>query len=290
VYLRLICAFDPLPGPKPDDHNAVLPTCRREMQGSLDRLVLMAALGGISTASILAAINSGAQAADNGKPGLWSAMLFIIALLLFIKTQNYVLLTATSEIEGIIHKVRVRLMDHIRQSELLPLDAIGRAEIVGAITRETAVLTQASNSLGFAAQGAVLIIFVALYVAYLSLLAFALSVVIVGVAALLFHSRGRQLAKASQEASQWENRLYNRVMDLLDGFKEVPSTVREVKTCTAISSKYREPRQTSRFAHKLRPSSEWSCCRARCTPCWGPSYSPSRSSAIRSRGPRSARQ
>jgi putative ATP-binding cassette transporter len=194
---------------------------RREMQGSLDRLVLMAALGGISTASILAAINSGAQAADNGKPGLWSAMLFIIALLLFIKTQNYVLLTATSEIEGIIHKVRVRLMDHIRQSELLPLDAIGRAEIVGAITRETAVLTQASNSLGFAAQGAVLIIFVALYVAYLSLLAFALSVVIVGVAALLFHSRGRQLAKASQEASQWENRLYNRVMDLLDGFKEV---------------------------------------------------------------------
>jgi putative ATP-binding cassette transporter len=194
---------------------------RREMQGSLDRLVLMAALGGISTASILAAINSGAQAADNGKPGLWSAMLFIIALLLFIKTQNYVLLTATSEIEGIIHKVRVRLMDHIRQSELLPLDEIGRAEIVGAITRETAVLTQASNSLGFAAQGAVLIIFVALYVAYLSLLAFALSVVIVGVAALLFHSRGRQLAKASQEASQWENRLYNRVMDLLDGFKEV---------------------------------------------------------------------
>ena len=194
---------------------------RREMQGSLDRLVLMAALGGISTASILAAINSGAQAADNGKPALWSATLFIIALLLFIKTQNYVLLTATAEIEGIIHKVRVRLMDHVRESELLPLDEIGRAEIVAAITRETAVLTQASNSLAFAAQGAVLIIFVALYVAYLSLLAFALSVVIVGVAALLFHSRGRQLAKASQEASQWENRLYDRVMDLLDGFKEV---------------------------------------------------------------------
>jgi putative pyoverdin transport system ATP-binding/permease protein len=194
---------------------------RREMQGSLDRLLLMAALGGLSTASILAAINSGAQAADNGKPSLWSAMLFIIALLLFIKTQNYVLLTATAEIEGIIHKVRVRLMDHVRHSELLPLDEIGRAEIVAAITRETAVLTQASNSLAFAAQGVVLISFVALYVAYLSLLAFGLSVIIVGVAALLFHSRNRQLAKATQEASQWENRLYNRVMDLLDGFKEV---------------------------------------------------------------------
>jgi len=194
---------------------------RREMQGSLHRLVLMAAIGGVSTASILAAINSGAQAADNGKPSLWSAMLFIFALLLFIKTQNYVLLTATAEIEGIIHKVRVRLMDHVRHSELLPLDEIGRAEIVAAITRETAVLTQASNSLAFAAQGAVLISFVALYVAYLSFLAFALSIVIVGLAAVLFHSRNRQIAKANQEASQWENRLYNRVMDLLDGFKEV---------------------------------------------------------------------
>jgi putative ATP-binding cassette transporter len=194
---------------------------RREMQGSLHRLVLMAAVGGVSTASILAAINSGAQAADNGKPSLWPAMLFIVALLLFIKTQNYVLLTATAEIEGIIHKVRVRLMDHVRHSELLPLDEIGRAEIVAAITRETAVLTQASNSLAFAAQGAVLISFVALYVAYLSFLAFALSIVIVGVAAALFHSRNRQIAIATQEASQWENRLYNRVMDLLDGFKEV---------------------------------------------------------------------
>ena len=194
---------------------------RREMQGSLHRLVLMAAVGGVSTASILAAINSGAQAADNGKPSLWPAMLFIVALLLFIKTQNYVLLTATAEIEGIIHKVRVRLMDHVRHSELLPLDEIGRAEIVAAITRETAVLTQASNSLAFAAQGAVLISFVALYVAYLSFLAFALSIVIVGVAAALFHSRNRQIAIATQEASQWENRLYNRLMDLLDGFKEV---------------------------------------------------------------------
>ena len=170
------------------------------MQGSLHRLVLMAAVGGVSTASILAAINSGAQAADNGKPSLWPAMLFIVALLLFIKTQNYVLLTATAEIEGIIHKVRVRLMDHVRHSELLPLDEIGRAEIVAAITRETAVLTQASNSLAFAAQGAVLISFVALYVAYLSFLAFALSIVIVGVAAALFHSRNRQIAIATQEA------------------------------------------------------------------------------------------
>ena len=69
---------------------------RREMYGSLNRLIVISALGGISTAAILTAINSGAQAADSGKVSLWSAALFIVALFLFIKTQNYILITATA--------------------------------------------------------------------------------------------------------------------------------------------------------------------------------------------------
>jgi hypothetical protein len=54
------------------------------MEGSLRRLVFMAGLGGISSASILAAINAGAQSADSGSPSLWATTLFIVALLLFI--------------------------------------------------------------------------------------------------------------------------------------------------------------------------------------------------------------
>jgi len=194
---------------------------RREMYGSLNRLIVISALGGISTAAILTAINSGAQAADSGQTSLWSAALFVIALFLFIKTQHYILITATAEIEAIIHKVRLRLMDHVRHSELLPLESIGRGEIVGAITKETATLTQMSNTLAFAAQGAVLIFFVAMYVAYLSLLAFALSIIILGIAAVIFHAKSRELAMASHQASNLEHRLFDRLMDLLNGFKEV---------------------------------------------------------------------
>jgi putative pyoverdin transport system ATP-binding/permease protein len=194
---------------------------RREMQGSLDRLAVMSGLGGVSNAAILAAINSGAQAAGNGEFGLSSAALFVIALLLFIKTQHYILIATTVEIEAIIHKVRVRLMDQVRHSELLPLDAIGRAEIVAAITKETGTLTQATNMLAFAGQGVVLVFFVAIYIAYLSLLAFALSVAIVCLAGLIFHMKSHQVAAGTREAADWDNRLYDRLMDLLDGFKEV---------------------------------------------------------------------
>jgi putative ATP-binding cassette transporter len=195
---------------------------RREMHGSMPKLLFMSSIGGISNASILAAINTGVQETSSGqKPGLWAAALFLVALFLFMKTQQYVTITATAEIEAIIHKLRVRIMDLIRRSELLGIDKIGRARIVASVTSDTAVLTQASNMLCFTVQGAVLIFFVGLYVAYLSITAFLLTVVIVSGAATIFHYKNRQLAEQKAESAAWERRLFDRLTDFLDGFKEV---------------------------------------------------------------------
>jgi len=195
---------------------------RREMHGSMPKLIFMSGVGGVSNASILAAINSGVQDAGNGqKPGLWAAMLFLIALFLFMKSQQFVTITATAEIEAIIHKIRLRLMDQIRRSELLELEGIGRARIVAAITSDTAVLTQASNMLCFTVQGAVLVCFVSIYVAYLSVVAFALTFVIVGASGVVFHLKNRRLSAQKAESAGWERRFYDRLTDFLDGFKEV---------------------------------------------------------------------
>jgi cyclic peptide transporter len=132
-----------------------------------------------------------------------------------------VTITATAEIEAIIHKIRLRLMDEIRRSELLEIERIGRSRIVAAITSDTAILTQASNMLCFTVQGAVLIAFVSIYVAYLSLVAFALTVVIVTGAGVIFHMKNKRLAAQKAESAGWERRLFDRLIDFLDGFKEV---------------------------------------------------------------------
>jgi putative ATP-binding cassette transporter len=195
---------------------------QREMQGSLPRLLFMSALGGISTAAVLASINAGVQSVNNGqKPSLWAATLFLVALFLFMKTQAYVTITATAEIEGIIHRLRLRIMDQIRRSELLALDSIGRARIVAAVTGDTQVLTQASNMLCFTVQGAVLILFVSFYVAYLSLAAFVMTFVIVLGAGIMFHMKNHRLSAQKAESAAWERRLFDRLTDFLDGFKEV---------------------------------------------------------------------
>jgi putative ATP-binding cassette transporter len=195
---------------------------RREMHGSMPKLLFMSGLGGISNASILAAINTGVQDSSAGqKPGLWAASLFVVALFLFMKTQQFVTITATAEIEAIIHKIRLRLMNNIRNSELLEVERIGRARIVAAVTSDTAVLTQASNMLCFTVQGAVLIFFVGLYIAFLSLTAFTLAVVIIFGAGLVFHYKNKRLSAQKSESAAWERRLFDRLIDFLDGFKEV---------------------------------------------------------------------
>lgn len=195
---------------------------RREMRGSLRKLLVMACLGGVSSAAILAAINAGAQAADQGKgPSLWAATLFVVSLYLFMKTQIYVTTTITGEIEAVIHRFRIRLINQIRHSELLAIENIGRSRIVSAITSDTAILAQASNTLCYSVQAPILLAFVAIYVAYLSFAAFALSVVVVGLAGTVFHFRSRRLTEERSAASVKERGFYNRLTDFLDGFKEV---------------------------------------------------------------------
>ncbi|MFN3350501.1 cyclic peptide export ABC transporter [Pseudorhodoplanes sp.] len=194
----------------------------REMHASVRKLVFMSAIGGISNALILTAINAGAAAADtNDHAALWAGTLFLISLFLFFKTQVYVSTTITSEIEAIIHKLRVRMMDYVRRSELLSVEEIGRARIIAAISSDAAILTQASNMLSFSIQGPILIGFVAIYVAYLSLTAFFLAAIIVTLAGLIFHFRSRRLTEERARAAEHERRLFDRITDFLDGFKEI---------------------------------------------------------------------
>ena len=134
---------------------------RREMQGSLGRLVFVSAMGGVSTTAIIGAINAGAQEPRTRARSASGRRRFSSSrCCLFIQTQHYILITTTAEIGAIIHKLRVRLMD---------LRAPLRTAAAGTHRprrdrlrhhQDTAMLTQASNMLAFAVQGALLIMLV----------------------------------------------------------------------------------------------------------------------------------
>jgi putative pyoverdin transport system ATP-binding/permease protein len=195
---------------------------RREAHGSLLKLMCMSGVGGLSNAAMLAAINAATEAvARTERPSLRVVVIFLVSLFLFIKSQLYITITTSAEIEAIIHRIRLRLMDQIRRSELPSIENIGRSNIVAAITSDTAVLTQTSSMLSAALQALVIVFFVGLYVAYMSLAAFVLTAVITGVGVTLFHIENRRLIPQAQEAAQRERVLFDRLTDFLNGFKEV---------------------------------------------------------------------
>jgi len=193
---------------------------QREMQGSLHKLLAMVCLAGLGNFVLLAAINSGGQRSD-GNISLSAAGLFVISLLVFVRAQTYVMVSVTAEIEAIIHRLRTRLMEQVRDTELQQLESIGRAELVGAVTGATAALTIAANMLAFVGQTVLLVIFVGLYVAYLSPLGFVISVAVMGAAASVYHLKGKHLASGRAESAKLAGRLFDRLGDFLDGFKEV---------------------------------------------------------------------
>src|SRR5262249_9966669 len=141
----------------------------REVQISPYELLFLSALSGVTNALIIAMVNIGAEAASQGVVSLWAAATYIFSLLTYIWSMRILLATTSKEVENAIHRLRLRLMDDVRHSELISLETLGRSEIFAVITKDTAILTQAAVVIVVTAQAAVLVLFVSLYVAYLSL-------------------------------------------------------------------------------------------------------------------------
>ena len=148
-------------------------------------------------------------------------MLFMVAIGVYVLTQRNVMITAAGEVEKIIHRIRLRLIDKIRKADLIPLERVGRSSIYASINKDTLTLSQASQSLVVGAQSAILTAFTLLYIAWLSRLAFFVCVVFILLATSIYMKRLKRMNADLQEAAQEENRMFDLLTDLLEGFKEV---------------------------------------------------------------------
>ncbi|HVR98286.1 MAG TPA: cyclic peptide export ABC transporter [Thermoanaerobaculia bacterium] len=218
---------------------SLLRLLRAESKVSLGRLLAIAAISGLSSALVLAIVNTAAEQAASDLSNFRGLILFSLVLCLYIVTQKHLLTTSTVEIERILDKIRVRIADKIRHAELLPLERIGRSAIYASVSKDTLAISQAAVTIMVACQSAMLIVFTVLYLAWLSPLAFALSLVI-GWIALSIHFRdSQQLHSDLHEALLRENRFFDVLTHLLDGFKEV---------------KVHRPRSAGLFAHAAEVS------------------------------------
>ncbi|HXP95533.1 MAG TPA: cyclic peptide export ABC transporter, partial [Telmatospirillum sp.] len=147
--------------------------------------------------------------------------LFLAAVGLYVLSQNAVMGGTAREAEEVIRRIRARLFETVRQADYLTIDRVGRALLHAALAQETQGLSRTVTLLAIAAQQTVTLVFVSLFLAWLSLPAFAIAIAF-GSIAVGFHARRSHATnEIMAQAGTDDQRLFEGLEHLLNGFKEV---------------------------------------------------------------------
>lgn len=192
-------------------------TPRRHLLGS-------ALLSGISSTCVLAIVNMAAKeiAKSNHEGVDWLlAGAFAASVLVYLVSEIFLVARVSADMEAAIHHMRTRLLERLRRADYFQIERFGNARLYESITQGSQSISNNAPFLALSFRSIILVGAIMLYIASISVLAFALvSVVIVG-ASILYIRLSKQLQVRYQEMMQQENRLFESITDLFDGFKEV---------------------------------------------------------------------
>jgi putative pyoverdin transport system ATP-binding/permease protein len=188
-------------------------------------VLFIASLSGLSNSLLLAVINMATQQSARNSQ-LFNIILFIVVLSSYLLFQRYLLILTINEIERILHRVRLRIVNKITDAELLPLEQLGRSLIYASVTKEMQTISSASIGMVMLAQSGLLIIFTLVYVGFLSLVALMLFIVFFSVGTLFYLLKMAQFSRQIHEGLTFENELFEALTHLLNGFKEVKMSER----------------------------------------------------------------
>jgi putative ATP-binding cassette transporter len=193
----------------------------QQIPENLKSLLLMNVLSAVAAISFVGLVSAAAQSAAKGGVSARLLLMFAITVTMFHVTHNYTLVTASQDAERLIHKLRVRLFELLRRTDLVTVERIGHADLQGVLTQDTQVLAQILPLLGIGFQQAVMLLFLAAYLAWLSPLACVLAFGLAGLAVAVRFARIKALRGLMQSAATAEGRVFDGLTELLHGFKEV---------------------------------------------------------------------
>lgn len=188
----------------------------------LDRkLLIMTALSGIANAFLLVVVNKAITPEFQKDTDPKYFFYFALCIGVFIYSLRYLFYRSSELIEEAVDNVRTRLVDKVLKCDLLTLETIGDSDVYTRISRETASISRNMRSIFMAGQSAVMVVFAVLYIAFISFPAFVISVSMILFATLIYLRNRKRLEQDLYEASKEEDDLFDKVTDILNGFKEL---------------------------------------------------------------------
>lgn len=190
-------------------------------------IATMAVVAGLSSTAMLALVNAATQAsARQGGSSFHRLLLFLIAFAVFYLSNRAALVAASEVVEQGLRQLRLRLMQRVRQADLMTLDRLDSGELFVTLAERTGHLSELFPALGAAAQQVLLVAFCAIYLLYLSPLASSLILAVTGLLAWLFWRQRRLHHALLRQEAQKQAELLDCLDHFVDGFQEVRTNCR----------------------------------------------------------------
>jgi len=196
----------------------VLDLLLEEAKGQRASILAVATMGGMANALLLVGAN--VLAGSPEKADLQALFLFGLTMGLYVLGSRSTYHRTTSLVEAVLHRIRTRIAEKIERTDLEGLERVGTAEIFDRVTENMSVVSEQGWVLGSFLQALFVLVFGLVYIASISLPAFALIALMLVFGFYIVQYRFDEVVDVLRQMGQLRLEFFDRVMDLLKGFKE----------------------------------------------------------------------
>ncbi len=184
-------------------------------------IVTTTAISGVAAGLLLVLVNTGAEQVANGEAWLLPALAFLAAFGLLLLARSFALNRSAAMVEAAIQRVRLRIIDKVRRSDLRALEQYGGLGTYAPLTQDLGLISQAVVFLVPVLESLTLLGFVALYLAWLSPVSLIAVLLVYLILLPLYFGRFRQVRVRRADAARLDAAFFERFASLLAGFKEL---------------------------------------------------------------------
>ena len=201
----------------------------RESDRPKRRLIFMSCIGTFSFAMVVAVINEAAERAADASAEADARLFFmyltVCAITLICK--RYTLTQMTMIAEESVRRVRVRLTDKLRHTELQFLEQTEQGDIYARIAQDTDFISQSATDVVNVFESTFSTFFIFLYIAFISFTGFLLNIAFMLLLGVIFFFNYHKIKADLNTARMKEADFFDALNDTLAGFKEIKINTRK---------------------------------------------------------------
>ncbi|MGB5735137.1 MAG: cyclic peptide export ABC transporter [Thiohalocapsa sp.] len=191
-------------------------------------IVAMTAVSSVATMLLLVLTNLGAEyAADGGGIRIELAVGYLVVFGVLLESRGFALTQSVTAVERGVLRVRLRVIDKVRRADLRFIEQRGGVATYASLTQDVGLISQAVVFLVPVAESVLILLFVGLYLGWLSPPSLLAVLAIYSVTLPVYLLRFARTRDQLRRAATADGSFLEQFVELLHGFKELKLNRRE---------------------------------------------------------------